>query len=288
MKRHLRWIVPIVAIPIVFLGAAAAMNMLAAQTQQRTASAFVAFFAYPVVALAALAALISAVVLAIGGAKRTYGDARRRRGKFTTTESAAIAASQQREEAWRHAQGLRLRLIRKELPHAIQTWSVVPNQNEVFFYEIPAHYARFYGQDVTYTQTTGFYLGHPAFVAAGLATQLIGNAARRSAAQAQAAAQWREQQPTTLIVSNQRLICNVRGEWLSFYYSGMTAIFPEVGSWTLIAQFESTSPLMLHGQLVPAAAIITTLMTHGPAALEAHPSLRALGTVADGEVSPQP
>jgi len=78
------------------------------------------------------------------------------------------------------------------------------------------------------------------------------------------------------VASNQRLLCQVGGRWLSFHYSAMTAVYPEVGDWTLITQYGGTSPLMLSGLHVPAAALFTVLGTHGPDAVAVHPSLQML------------
>jgi hypothetical protein len=56
----------------------------------------------------------------------------------------------------------------------------------------------------------------------------------------------------------------------------MTAVYPEVDRWALVCQFDSTSPLLLHGPAAPAAALVTVLMTHGPEAIQQHPSLAPL------------
>jgi hypothetical protein len=56
----------------------------------------------------------------------------------------------------------------------------------------------------------------------------------------------------------------------------MTAVYPEVDSWTLVTQFDSAEPLMLLGVDVPAAAVLTVRMTHGEDALVQHPGLMSL------------
>ena len=198
--------------------------------------------------------------------------ARRRRharGKFTPAETV-------QRQAWSHAEHLLGDLLRRQTPATIRVWDLIPNQGEVFFSDASATYARYYGRDVSYSRSSTFAFGHPAFVLAALGASAIGNASRRSRAESIAREQWREHQSVRLVVSNQRLICQVGGQWLSFYYSAITAMYPEVEQWTLICQFDSAPPIMLHGEYIPAASVITTLMTHGLEALEEHPSLQRL------------
>jgi hypothetical protein len=238
-------------------------------------------------AVASLALLLLALIIPfvaliffIVGIVRAVGDWRRDRrhatGRYNRAELADRAQQEQFAAAWRSSTHLRGALIRRELPPQIRVWDVVPHQGEAFFSDTAASYARFYGQDTTYATSGGFFFGYPLFVAAGVALSAAGNAARRSAAEATAREQWREHQGVRLVVSNQRLICNVNGQWLSFYYADMTAVYPEVDHWALVCQFGSTAPLLLQGLGVPSAALITVLMTYGPDAVAEHPSLARL------------
>ncbi len=155
----------------------------------------------------------------------------------------------------------------------------MPHVNETFFLDVPAGYARHCGADVSYSQSSGFYYGRPTFVIARVGVNVMANAARRNAAARQAAAQWREHQPCRLVISNQRLLCQVDGRWLSFYFSAVTAVHPESENWSLITRYDSTSPLLLSGEHVPAAALLTVLATQGLKAVSAHPSLQKLGAI---------
>ncbi|OUD87383.1 hypothetical protein BC477_05260 [Clavibacter michiganensis subsp. michiganensis] len=110
-----------------------------------------------------------------------------------------------------------------------------------------------------------------------MAAAAIGNASRRSAAEAQAAERWRELQPVRLVISDRRLLCQVGGRWLAFWYAGMTAVYPEVREWALVCQFPDVEPLRLRGVDAPIAAVITVLGTQGLDALRDHPSLQPLG-----------
>lgn len=281
VRRHLRWAVPLilgVLAYVVFIWWAAAISSSVDPNDPADAAASLA-----VVALGGLAFLLAfiALVFFVVGAVRALVEWRRDRrhatGRYNRAELADRAQQEHFGRAWEATAHLRATLAAHQVPPQIRVWDVVPRPNEAFFLDTGATYARFYGQDVSYSQSGGFFFGHPLFVAAGLAVTAAGNAARRSAAEAAAAAQWREHQNVRLIVSNQRLICQVGGHWLSFDYGAMTAVYPEVQQWSLVCQFDSAEPLMLHGPGVPAAAVITVLMTYGPDAVAEHPSLAPLG-----------
>ncbi|PYG98988.1 hypothetical protein CVV67_17260 [Arthrobacter stackebrandtii] len=226
--------------------------------------------------LLAVVGTVMALVRAARAGYRAFRHWRRDSGHLTKSERAAARRVASSATAWEEARVLQASLARHEVPPSISIWDVVPNPGEVFFLDVPAHYARHYGMEVPYSQTSAFYYGRPAFVLAGVGLTAMSNASRRRAAASQGVAQWREHQPCRLVVSNQRLLCRVGGRWLSFHYSAMTAVYPEVGDWTLITQYGATSPLMFSGLHVPAAAVFTVLGTHGPDAVAAHPSLQLL------------
>ncbi len=280
LRRHVRWILPLLVGVLAYVTLLPLSSMLSTLVDPNDpADVGTAFAALGVLALALLIPLVASIFVIVG-AVRAFGewrrDRRRATGKFNRAERVAHARHEQGARAWQSSIHLRQALTRHEVPPPVRVWDVVPAADEVFFADTAATYARYYGQDVSYTQSGGFFFGHPLFVAAGLAVTAAGNSARRSAAEASAREQWREHQTVRLVVSNRRLICNVGGQWLSFWYSDMTAVYPEVEQWSLICQFGSTSPLLLTGLEVPSAALITVLMTHGPAAVAEHPSLQAL------------
>lgn len=279
VRAHLRWIIPLVLAPVTYLLFGYAAYVLGVLTADDDVAAT---FGQLALLAAAVLVPVAALIVAIVQAVRVHGQGRRARGRFTAQERAVIDTRDRSTTAWQSAADLRALLLARQLPAQVEVWDVVPGQGEVFFLDTSAEYFRYYGQDVSYTRTSGFYFGRPAFVAAGIAVSAIGNVVNRSVAVAQAQAQWREHQQGRLLVSNQRLVCQVNGgQWLSFPYSSMTAIHPEVETWTFIAQFGTAAPLMLRGIDVPAAAVIATLMTHGPDALAQHPGLQPLTSDAE-------
>lgn len=277
-RRHRGWLIPLVAIPLTYLAGMLGSAAIAADSNASTNPGLI----LTVLGLWLLAALgpVVAGILTILGAVRTWTRWRRANGHLPAHERMAIdaATAHQRDaaSAWDAARLLRAHLIAGRVPPTITVWEVVPLSGEVMFLDLRADYARYYGEDATYTHSSAMYFGHPLFVAAGLATNALGNAARRNAALARAQEQWREWQPSRVVVTNQRLVCLVSGRWLSFHYSAMTAVYPEISRWTLICQFPNVAPLLLAGHGTALMSVMTVMMTHGRGALAEHPSLIAL------------
>lgn len=243
-------------------------------------------FAALILGALALVAPVVFFVLGIIQMQRVYRRARRRQGKYTPFEHRLLDGQRHRAAAWEHARSVRSWLIARRVPKTMQQWDVIPQPGEVFFARLNLQYARYYGQDVTYSTRGGFFFGHPAFVVGALAVTAIANSHARSNAQAQAAAQWRELQPSVVWVTNRRLIVHANGGWMTFAYDQMSAVYPEVSALTLVCQFQGTSPMLLAGDDAPIAAIYTVLQTYGPDALAQHPSLRALDSPAAEPVLP--
>ena len=280
MKRHLRWLIPLLLIPVLFVvGSGSANAVTTAAGYPENVALVLAGFG--LIALTVFGPIAAAIMAIVGGV-RTFRHWRRSNGVYSASERALRTSTDQRQQAstaaWNEARALRARLIAREVPAAIRSWEVVPNPDEVMFYDVSADYARYYGTNESYTQKSGFFFGHPAFVLAGLAATSLGNSTRRNAAQVASQATWRERQPARVIVTNQRLVCHAGGRWLSFPYSSMEAVYPEVDTWTLICEFgDNVEPLLLAGPHAPLISVMTVLLTHGPDALVGHPSLQRLG-----------
>lgn len=279
IRRHLRWAVPLIVGVAAYFGFGLAGGHLLDASSGDDAAVGEALGGMGLLLLAGLVPLIALVFFIVGVVRALSEWHRTRRhaaGRHTRAELAEQAREQHLARSWERARTLSGMLAQREVPPQIHVWDVVPNAGEVFFFDGGSSYARFYGQDVAFNQSSGFFFGHPLFVAAGVALTAASNSARRSSAEAAAQTQWREHQAVRLLVSNQRLVCNVNGNWLSFSYSAMTAVYPEVDRWTLVCQLDSTSPLLLHGADVPSATLVTILMTYGPEAIQHHPSLTSL------------
>lgn len=275
VRRHARWTVPLLLAPATFF---ACVGGLAALNESGSADGWSVLAAFALI-VGMFVAPVGLLAVSIVKGHATYRDHRRARGRFTAAERAAIQRRDTSDGAWEDAQRLHRRLLARELPPTVAVWDVVPYEREEFFCDVPIRYARYYGMDVAYTQTSGFFYGRPSFVLAGIAANAMANAAQRSAAENLARAQWREHCTARLVVSNHRLLLQVGGRWLAFDYAAMTAVFPEPGSWSLVCQFADAEPLLLTGDFAPFAAVMTLYRTHGELALRQHPALVPLVTV---------
>lgn len=132
---------------------------------------------------------------------------------------------------WGHAVSLFLALSNGGEPPKGRSWDVPLYEGEWIVADTSAEYARFYGTDVQYQQTSGFYFGSLTFVAVAAGVDAMSNASRRHAAQQQAAVQWRDHQMLGMIVSTVHLLCDTMDMgWAGFGYQAMTIIQPDLPS----------------------------------------------------------
>jgi hypothetical protein len=201
---------------------------------------------------------------------------------------AAVAAHDEAQHAWSHSACVLTEGLRAGTPlPALTVWGLVLADGEKAYFDMPANYARFYGTNASYQHTSGFFLGSVPFVVAGAAITAASNHSRRTAAEAAAQAQWREYAPgTRVIVTDRRLMCNVRGRWLSFHYSGITAWYPEPDRWAVACEFGDTEPLMLSGIWAPTLAVFVTAQVHGAHGLDNHPALATVRGDQTGAIRP--
>ncbi|MEV4134580.1 hypothetical protein AB0J72_20715 [Dactylosporangium sp. NPDC049742] len=158
---------------------------------------------------------------------------------------------------------------------ALPPGSVRLNPGEVAYADTMLGYARFYGTTVTYERNSTFLLGSAAFVAAGMAATAIANSSAKQRAAAQAAAQWRDHATVRTILTNQRLMCDYRNRWLSFWHNGITELQGDVTQWLFVLRYEVGDPIMLHGPAAPWLTVSIAHLVYGPGGLQL-PGLAAL------------
>lgn len=276
MRRHLSWIVPLLVLPLIYVVFTAIVWWASTFAEEGQAETLWGLLTVIVALLTAVAGAIVCVVLVIRNAHRVFRAWRRSNGHFTKRELIAREQQSTTQSAWEAAQRLLADVRAERLPNPITVWGVIPNHDETFFYDVDARYERFYGTTESYAQHTGLFVGRPAFVLAGVAATAIANSASHSAAANRAATQWREAQHSRILVSNQRLVIQANGQWLSFYLSGMTACYPSPEAWSVAFEFGDTSPLRLTGRGAPLVAVWTVLARQGREAVHAHPGLAPL------------
>jgi hypothetical protein len=81
-----------------------------------------------------------------------------------------------------------------------------------------------------------------------------------------------------ILVTSQRIACNVGGQWLSFWLHGANGFYPEPAHSSLTFAFPDSAPLRLSGLAVPKIAVLTTWVLYGEQGLVEHPALAGLGS----------
>jgi hypothetical protein len=197
------------------------------------------------------ALLVSVVILvllglAIFATRRTaekgfqyWRRARSRHGHYTKKETAERNRQMVQQRSWDAARALAAGLASGQIPTPLTIWGLVLNPGEQAHLDLHVSYARLHGQA-------------PADVA------------------------WQEQQTVRVIATDQRLVCEVGGRWLNFYYAAATAYYPEPEKWSVTFDFPDTSPLRLSGINASLLAVHSVWAIQGAEALLAHPTLAAL------------
>lgn len=57
------------------------------------------------------------------------------------------------------------------------------------------------------------------------------------------------------ILTNQRLMCDYGGQWLSFWHDGVVEFQGDLAQWMFVLRYEVGSPLMLHGPAALARSV---------------------------------
>lgn len=198
-------------------------------------------------------------------------------GRYSKGERAVVARQDEAQSYWDGAKDLTRMLAVDQVPTAGAVWGVVLQQGEQMIIDAPADYARYYGTDSVYQHTSGFFFGSTSFVVAAYGANALANASRRRSAEQAAQTQWREIQQARVIVTDQRVLCQrADGRWLSFWYGGATAVYPEPENWNIVFDFPDTEPLMLHGPAAPYACVAAVYGIYGSDGVLNHPGLERL------------
>ncbi len=275
VKRHLSWLIPLVLAIAAFI-ALAAMGSDDAERNTRDPELTLR----GIVTLMILAAFLAGLTFTGIFGSHAYRAYRHAHGHYTRNETMVIESNAQlhaaAKDSWDGARDLLNHLAAGKPLHPITIWGLVLHPNENAYLDFTATYSRYYGGDGSYVHVDGFFFGNAPFVAAGYALTTLGNRSRRAAAMAEAARKWREHETSRVILTNQRVICNVAGRWLSFYYAAIGAFYPEPLNWSVVFDFADTAPLRLAGHSGPAIATIVTWALYGRRGLQEHPALEPL------------
>lgn len=273
--RHARWISPLALAVISYVAAMALPSIITQGPPETTGDVLLHF----VVSLALLIMSLVFIIRTIRGAYSSWRSYRRSSGHLNRREKAIAAQRDEMAASWSHAQQVRAQLISGTFSGARLPWELPPQSGEQLVAEGNCAYARYYGQDVSWVQNSSWFFGRASFVIAATAVSALGSSSRRRAAEREAATQWREHQNAHLVVTTHRLaVKRADGVWLSFWYGGISAIYPGIAEWTVVLDFPDTEPLMLSGLPAPSAAVTAVAALYDADGLLKHPGLAPLNT----------
>lgn len=275
--KHLRWGIPLVLVFLIPWSAVIAAPMVGSVVED-SEHALVAFSLSLTMLLLMFAAPVVMFVLTlvgVGKVRSTSRSALRKRSRAIVAQGGPPSEPHDFEKGRIRAAQLFRQLLEHQEPAPLRSYTVPMSPGERIVMQMHAHYARFYGQDVTYSQGGAFAVGSPLFVLSALGASAARNRSVRKQAEAMAVTQWREPQFVPLLVTDRRIVLNRSGEWLSFYYGGIHAVHPHLERSTLVLEFGDTSPLRLEGPDVPSIAVWTIRQVLGLELMASHPHLEA-------------
>ncbi len=121
---------------------------------------------------------------------------------------------------------------------------------EVAFADVQCSAARFYGTDVDYPASTGYFEHHPTFGRRWVSNRRL-DARRHQEAEDAALPQWRDHTAARVVLTSVgvRLLPQGAREWMSFDHAlltGVTAAPPAV-----VLSYSTCAPLLLSGPAAP-------------------------------------
>jgi len=272
MKKHLSWLLPFTGIPVAYLVFVFGTAAVTTSKLDELAQGIVVFALLVAWFFGSMFLFIKGII----GAYGCFRSHRRSRGHFTKSERDELAVQNSYRNSREAARAVMANLVRNRTPPALEVWGIVLEPGEQVHLQITADYARFYGVNAAYVHTSGFFWGSPAFVLAGVGATMLGNRSRRRAAETASRRQWREVQRSPMFLTDRRIICQVSGQWLSFYYSAATACYPEPDNNSLVMEFHGIEPLLIGGSDAPLACVYVVWALHGAHGLASHPALQSL------------
>lgn len=196
--------------------------------------------------------------------------------KLALAREQAPALREATQAWWADAEQMMSRLSWGDPPPPLTVWGVVLYPGEQAHLQLELTYSRLYGHDVTYQRGSSLYIGPPGMILAATVGSMIGEAAAKSRAKQAAMICWRDHLHTTAILTDRRVICQVDGQWASFHYSGVTALYPDLPNRSVVLEFADTVPLRLQGLAAPSAMAYLCWAIYGAAKLREHPALQPL------------
>jgi hypothetical protein len=162
------------------------------------------------------------------------------------------------EQWWLYSRGCAAALRAGHSLSVVDVYGPVLDVGESALLSTDISYSRYRGASARYSPLPLIVGGRPAVMFGALAVQGVINHRRKTAAQRQAADQWRDHETCGVIVTTDRLICSTttHGQ-LSFWFGDCNEIHPDLSEWALTMGFDSTYPVRLTGPAAPALSLLS-------------------------------
>ncbi|BDE17154.1 MULTISPECIES: hypothetical protein [Mycobacterium] len=170
------------------------------------------------------------------------------------------------EQWWQYSRKCAAALQAGLPPTPVSVFGPVLRAGELALLNVDVGYSRYSGSKASCSPLPLIVAGRPGVMVGALAVQGLINHRRKSAAQRQAAPQWRWHQTTAAIVTTERLLCATEPHGLvSLWFGDCTEFHPDLQQWTLTLGFGSTVPVRFSGVATPALSLLSAYGTFGDA-----------------------
>lgn len=212
---------------------------------------------------------VAAVLLMF--AIRSFNKARRRVELDHRQETGRRLTAEDVTKARRLAE----QLLADEPPAVGRVWDAVLQPGERVLFEGAAGYSRYYG--------LGPRAGNDGSRAAMLNQQIThsGTRGRQQSPAVAAAARWRDQQQSRVVVTDQRLLCQLHSKgWVSFDHAEAASIQMGPERRAVVLEYREATPLCLSGAVSTQIMVSIVWAVYGADGLREHPALADVRAVA--------
>ncbi|MYX77599.1 hypothetical protein GT016_34630 [Streptomyces sp. SID3915] len=146
----------------------------------------------------------------------------------------------------------------------VQVSDLALTAGELAFADVVCTAARFYGTDVDYPTSTGYFEHHPTFGRRWVSNRRL-DARRRQEAEDAALPQWRDHTAARVVLTSagMRLLPRGAREWMPFDHALLTGVTAEPP--TVVLSYSTCAPLLLSGAAVPWLGVAIEHLRHGSA-----------------------
>lgn len=146
----------------------------------------------------------------------------------------------------------------------VQVHGLALAAGEVAFADASCSAARFYGTDVDYPTSTGYFEHHPTFGRRWVTNRRL-DARRQQEAEDAALPQWRDHTAARVVLTSAgvRLLPRGAREWMPFDHALLTGVTAEPP--TVVLSYSTCAPLLLSGPAVPWLGVAIEHLRHEPA-----------------------